>query len=100
MIFVSVWGSFATSLWILNSEKKRRTFNSIPNFCLWKAQVLILSGFIGGIFTSFAGSGADICVFSVLTIFFRVSEKIATPTTVVLMGKLLYYRKYCYIILI
>ncbi|VDP04375.1 unnamed protein product [Heligmosomoides polygyrus] len=39
-----------------------------------------------GIFTSFAGSGVDICVFSVNTLLFRVSEKTATPTTVVMMG--------------
>ncbi|KAL3115324.1 hypothetical protein niasHT_019675 [Heterodera trifolii] len=48
MLFVSIWSSFALSLWILN--------------CV------------------------DICIFSVLTLLFSVSEKIATPTTVVLMA--------------
>ncbi|KAH8076606.1 sulfite exporter TauE/SafE [Aureococcus anophagefferens] len=52
----------------------------------WKALVLLAAGFIGGIFTSFAGSGIDICSFSVLTLLFRVSEKTATPTSVVLMA--------------
>ncbi|ETN80680.1 hypothetical protein NECAME_09040 [Necator americanus] len=39
-----------------------------------------------GIFTSFTGSGVDICIFSILTLLFRVTEKTATPTTIVLMG--------------
>ncbi|KAL3075989.1 hypothetical protein niasHS_011350 [Heterodera schachtii] len=86
MLFVSIWSSFALSLWILNCEKKRKTFTTIQHFNIWKSMVLILTGFIGGIFTSFAGSGVDICIFSVLTLLFSVSEKIATPTTVVLMA--------------
>ncbi|KAK0396171.1 hypothetical protein QR680_001605 [Steinernema hermaphroditum] len=86
MMFVSIWCSFAMSLWILNRQKKRPTNNTIQNFCGWKAVVLLLTGFVGGIFNSFAGSGVDICVFSVITLLFRVSEKTATPTTVVLMG--------------
>ncbi|TMS35598.1 hypothetical protein L596_002966 [Steinernema carpocapsae] len=86
MMFVSIWCSFAIALWILNRQKKRPTNVVIQNFCLWKAFVLFLTGFVGGIFNSFAGSGVDICVFSVITLLFRVSEKTATPTTVVLMG--------------
>nr|CAD2199814.1 unnamed protein product [Meloidogyne enterolobii] len=48
MLFVSIWSSFAISLWILNCEKKRKTFNTIENFCFWKCIILILTGFIGG----------------------------------------------------
>lgn len=86
MLFVSIWSSFAIALFILNAQKKRKTYTIIPDFKPWKALVLVLTGFIGGIFTSFAGSGVDICVFSVNTLLFRVSEKTATPTTVVMMG--------------
>uniref|UniRef100_W6NGR2 Membrane transporter protein n=1 Tax=Haemonchus contortus TaxID=6289 RepID=W6NGR2_HAECO len=86
MLFVSIWCSFAIALYLLNSEKKRITYSKIPDFKLWKALVLIATGFVGGIFTSFAGSGVDICIFSMNTLLFRVSEKTATPTTVVMMG--------------
>ncbi|WKY02581.1 hypothetical protein Q1695_016112 [Nippostrongylus brasiliensis] len=86
MMFVSIWCSFAIALFLLNSQKKRTTYAAIPDFKPWKAVVLVLTGFIGGIFTSFAGSGVDICVFSINTLLFRVSEKTATPTTVVMMG--------------
>ena len=43
-------------------------------------------GFIGGIFTGLSGTGIDICCFSILTLLFRVTEKTATPTSVVLMA--------------
>ena len=52
----------------------------------WKIGVLFITGVIGSIFTSFAGNGLDICTFSILTLLFRVSEKVATPTSVVLMA--------------
>nr|CDJ96699.1 Protein F26A1.8 [Haemonchus contortus] len=86
MLFVSIWSSFAVALFILNSQHKRRTYDIIPNFSAWKAIVLIMTGFVGGAFTAFAGSGVDICTFSIITLLFRVSEKTATPTSVVLMG--------------
>ena len=44
------------------------------------------TGFAGGIFTSVSGSGLDICSFSILTLLFRVTEKTATPTSVILMA--------------
>ncbi|CAP35507.2 Protein CBG17977 [Caenorhabditis briggsae] len=96
MLFVSIWTAFALSLGILNAQKKRPTFREIPEFCAWKGWVLFFTGIIGGIFDAFAGSGIDICIFSVITLLFRVTEKTATPTTVVLKGTIavfgFYYR--------
>ncbi|KAK6744908.1 hypothetical protein RB195_011557 [Necator americanus] len=86
MLFVSIWSSFAIALFILNAQHNRRTYDVIPQFNFWKATVLFFTGFVGGIFTAFAGSGVDICTFSIITLLFRVSEKTATPTSVVLMG--------------
>ncbi|VDM43200.1 unnamed protein product [Toxocara canis] len=86
MLFVAIWFSFAISLFILNTRKKRRTFEIIPNFCSSKAFILLLTGFVGGLCSAFAGSGVDICSFSILTLLFRVTEKVATPTSVVLMA--------------
>jgi len=43
-------------------------------------------GIFGGICSSIAGSGLDMATFSMLTLYYRVSEKIATPTSVVLMA--------------
>lgn len=85
MMFVSIWFSFAISLLLLNLQKKRRTYDDIPDFSWWKAVVLVAAGFCGGLLTAFTGSGVDICSFSILTLLFRVSEKVATPTSVLLM---------------
>lgn len=86
MGFVTVWFSFAFALFLLNRHHKRRTFKVIPDFKIWKACILLLAGFVGGIFSAISGSGVDICSFSILTLLFRVSEKTATPTSVVLMA--------------
>ena len=48
--------------------------------------LIFILGFIGGNFSALAGSGVDICSFSVLSLLFRISEKVATPTSVVLMA--------------
>ncbi|CAN0234610.1 unnamed protein product [Ascophyllum nodosum] len=108
MIFVCTWAAFACSLFWLNRYHGRRVFDTIPAWdegvlaeisvplpapvgditltLNWKACALVLCGFVGGIFSSISGSGIDICTFSILTLLFRVSEKTATPTSVVLMA--------------
>ena len=84
--FVSVWLAFAAALLMLNLNIGRQVLFSIPSPKLWKNCVLLFAGFIGGIFSSISGSGIDICSFAVLTLLFRVTEKVATPTSVVLMA--------------
>mmetsp|Transcript_6798 Transcript_6798/g.8768 ORF Transcript_6798/g.8768 Transcript_6798/m.8768 type:complete len:473 (+) Transcript_6798:139-1557(+) len=112
MYFVVIWGAFAASLFYLNRTRHRKVYlvtdpphlpiiwkdaiifqlstdeESILSYFTinWKACVLILTGFLGGIFSSISGSGIDICSFACLTLLFRVSEKTATPTSVVLMA--------------
>lgn len=52
-----------------------------------KSQVNLISiGVLGGILNSITGSGLDIFTFSLLTLFYNIDEKIATPTSVVLMA--------------
>jgi len=84
--FVCIWFSFAFALFLLNREHKRKTFDQIPKFGVWQAVVLLAVGFLGGIFSAVAGSGVDICSFSILSLLFRVSEKVSTPTSIVLMA--------------
>ena len=103
MYFVSIWFSFAFSLFWLNRNHDRKVYDIIPKWSdgvlftvynnpilpisiNWKALVLLLTGFLGGIFSGIAGSGIDICSFATLTLLFRVTEKTATPTSVILMA--------------
>jgi len=87
--FVSIWFAFAFSLFWLNRNINRHVHLEIQNFpgvYYWRAVSLLVAGFIGGIFSSVAGSGIDICSFATLTLLFRISEKVATPTSVCLMA--------------
>lgn len=102
MWFAVVFGSFAIALFLVNRHHDRQVFEQIADwndskkyfFTIpginynfnWRSIVIIVGGFVGGILTALTGSGMDICLFSVLTLLFRVSEKTATPTSVVLMG--------------
>ena len=47
--------------------------------------VLIAAGFLGGIVSALVGTGENSVTFMVMVLLFRINEKIATPTTVVLM---------------
>lgn len=53
---------------------------------LGPAIALFLTGVFGGLNSAISGSGLDICSFAILTLLFRVSERTATPTSVVLMA--------------
>jgi len=86
MGFVSIWFSFASVLLFLVIFRKGKVHNRIQRFHCIKATIVLIVGFIGGIFTALVGSGLDICMFSILTLLFRVSEKVATPTSVILMA--------------
>ncbi len=48
--------------------------------------VLLLSGFFGGMMSGLVGNGIDIICFSVMVFLFGIAEKVATPTSVVLMA--------------
>jgi len=86
MFFISVWLSFALSLYWMNRARGRVVLDRIIGFHKLHARVLIGVGIIGGVISSITGSGLDIVTFSLLVMAFRISEKIATPTSVILMG--------------
>jgi uncharacterized membrane protein YfcA len=86
MSFVSVWFAFAASLYFLNKNFNRPVYLDVLDWNYYKALTLVAFGFLGGILSSVAGSGIDICTFACLTLIFRVTEKTATPTSVILMA--------------
>ncbi len=86
IFFVSSWLSFAMALFWMNRIKERQVHPFIQNFAARHALILLLAGIIGGIISGITGSGLDIVTFALLVLAFRIDEKIATPTSVVLMG--------------
>ncbi len=86
MLFVSFWLSFGIALYAINHIKKRNTIRRLPNLDGRQKSELIFIGIIGGVLSAILGSGIDICSFSFVTMKYHLSEKIATPTSVILMA--------------
>ena len=85
LLFVSLWLSFAIALYLLNKNKNREIIAKIITLDKIEVIKLIVFGFIGGVITSFFGDGVGIFTFCLLTLHYKINEKIATPTAVVLM---------------
>lgn len=83
MIFVSLWLGFALVLYLVKKRENNQVDINHKNI---SAMFIILISLLGGFFTFMTGSGVDIFTFSLSVLFFRVSEKIATPTSVMLMA--------------
>lgn len=87
VFFASLWLSFAVALYLINRNRQRETLLEIQDFAVMRAGLLLLVvGAAGGVITSLTGSGLDTLVFSFLCLWCGISEKVATPTSVVLMA--------------
>jgi uncharacterized membrane protein YfcA len=86
MLFTSLWLSFGLTLYWINKRSDRQILTRIQNFRGQHGAMLVAFGILGGIVSGLTGSGVDILTFTLLTLYFRMSEKIATPTSVVLMA--------------
>lgn len=86
MTFASAWLSFAGALYLMNRNENRSTIPDLSQAPKWYPYVLTLGGVLGGVITSITGSGLDILTFALLVLLFRVDEKVATPTSVILMA--------------
>jgi uncharacterized membrane protein YfcA len=82
--FTAMATSFAVVLLLLNLGRTPRRPRIRPDADA--TRLLLEVGFIGGIMSGLVGNGIDLLVFSVLVLRFRVSEKVATPTSVILMA--------------
>ncbi|MCA9186319.1 MAG: sulfite exporter TauE/SafE family protein [Pirellulaceae bacterium] len=86
IFFTSLWLSFAAALFAVNWLWKRSVVSSVRGWGAKDRALLLAIGVLGGIVSGLVGSGLDILTFTMLTLYFRVSEKIATPTSVILMA--------------
>ena len=85
MVFTMMVSSFALTLLILNRQV--RSYNpQLPRYGRQEKLILIVTGYVGGVMSGLVGNGIDIICFSVMVLLFRISEKVATPTSVILMA--------------
>ncbi len=85
LAFGAIWFAFALALYLVLTTRDyhRRTKVELGNR---GGLVLVLTGLCGGMLTACFGSGADLSMFSVVVLYFGLCEKVATPTSVVLMA--------------
>jgi uncharacterized membrane protein YfcA len=85
IFFCSFWMAFAFVLikvkWQGKDLRHTKVINNRKNKTL-----LFGIGILGGMISAMTGSGLDIMTFALLTLYFNVCEKIATPTSVILMA--------------
>jgi uncharacterized protein len=85
IFFVSLWFSFGFALYLSNKNEKREVNQDLQNFKQSDIFRIVFFGFIGGAITAFFGNGIDIFTFCLFTLYYRISEKVATPTSVIIM---------------
>ncbi len=85
LFFVSLWLSFGIALWMQNRRPSRKVYDNINNFNSKDIVALILFGLIGGMISSLFGTGINIFTYCIMTIYYGVSEKVATPSSVIIM---------------
>lgn len=85
ILFTVVQCSFALALWWHNRDPERNRHDCLPRFDTLEKGILLVFGMIGGLISGLLGSGLEIIVFSVLVLLFRMCEKAATPTVIVMM---------------
>jgi uncharacterized protein len=83
--FTVLVSSMGVALLLINREKTVLRNERIPIFTAREKSTLIAAGFIGGVVSALVGTGENAVIFMVMVLLFRISEKIVTPTTVILM---------------
>lgn len=85
LIFVSLWLAFGIVLYLENRKQTRIIYEKIILFSHSDRINLILFGFIGGGISSLFGTGINIFTFCFLVIYYKVNEKVATPSSIIIM---------------
>jgi uncharacterized protein len=85
MLFTAMIGSFAVTLFFSRNNKKHNQ-QQLPAYNLREKTILLLTGATGGCMSGLVGNGIDIVSFSIMVVLFRLCERIATPTSVILMA--------------
>ena len=85
MSFTFMLASFGITLLALN-RVERECHSQIPVWRMQEKLIVFGAGLLGGIMSGLVGNGIDIFAFAAMVLLFRMSEKVATPTSVILMA--------------
>jgi uncharacterized membrane protein YfcA len=83
--FTVLVSSLGVALLLVNRNKTVLRNLRMPVFEAREKGVLIAAGLVGGVVSALVGTGENTVAFMVMVLLFRLSEKVVTPTTVILM---------------
>jgi uncharacterized protein len=83
--FTVMVSTLGVALFLTNQTNDVRRHLACRIFGWRERWLLMLAGLLGGAMSGLAGCGENIVVFMLMVLLFRISEKVATPTTVILM---------------
>lgn len=88
LLFTLMTTSFGVALFINNFVLKRRYKyrEVISNFSKNDMIILFIVGVVGGSFSAILGTGIDIFTFSIITILYKLDEKVINPTSDIIMA--------------
>lgn len=85
LIFVSLWLAFGIILFLMNRQNDRLILDKINDFKNSDIINLLAFGFVGGCISALFGTGINIFTFCFLVIYYKVNEKVATPSSIIIM---------------
>ncbi len=85
IFFVSLWLSFAFALYLANRKTGRQTTDGLGALNRADSTRILAFAFIGGVITAIFGDGINIFTFCLFTLYYSTSEKVATPTSIIIM---------------
>lgn len=86
IIFTCLTFSFGVILYLENRDKQLVRVERMPKARLIDYVIFTFGGYIGGIAFGIVGTGLDLIVFAILVTYYNISEKVATPTSVLLQA--------------
>jgi uncharacterized protein len=84
LLFTAILMSMGLALWVSQRSDPRRR-DAMQPFGRYERAVLLGAGLLGGTLSGLAAVGENTIMFAILVLGFRVSERVVTPTTVVLL---------------
>lgn len=86
ILFTFVTTCFGVVLFISTYVIRWKPISGFKTFGTSRQVLFLLVGIAGGAFASQVGSGIDVLTFMVITLAFGIEEKLAVPTTVIIMA--------------
>ena len=85
LIFVSLWFGFGLVLWHQNRSSDVLRLDYLPALKTGDKLLLAAFGFAGGLISALFGTGINILSYCFMVSYYRISEKVATPSSVLIM---------------